>query len=391
MNKFSCNIKDTQLGFSLIELMVGLGLSGIVFGILMALLGQTAKFTSFFSGTATGVEGTAEAVTMLNTIMPQIVRVRSCACRGAEAAPNNTYMSNCTWRDTQPWYNPILNGSGLNASNGNLGVMVLDSDFEDFWGGTNSDNTSQLRFSFAGTGISQIYPNYVTNLGNCELYGNVDNQRGCKRRLRLFYNAPTLEVAASSNPADASLAGRLTIIVGGGDAVTESTVSSSNVSVSRIGNRNRNGSNGLGVTEFSCGLLGSAGGVSGLNFVMNLKLKARSTSVQNPSHVNYESWYPIAGGANAYSGTSGKNYSNGLFRDLRMKFSFRNIGTRGLHHWRSQSLVNCKVNGAVAGAREQCCSFAISSGACVACVASGGASSDANQCCSEKIASGVCI
>lgn len=385
--------RSSQSGFSLIELMVGLGLSGVVFAVLMTLLGQTAKFASFFGGTATGVEGTAEAVTMLNTVMPQIVRVRSCACRGLETAPGNSYLSNCVWRETEPWFNPILNGTGSNSSNGNLGVMVLDADYEDFWGGTNDNGTSQLRFDFPATGISQLYNSYTNNLGACQDYDSVPNveKRGCKRRLRLFFNAPTMEVSGSSSTADASVAGRLTIIIGGDDGVSESTAPSSALSVSRIGDRAINGSTGLGLTEFSCGFLGSTGGISGLNFVMNLKLKARSTSIQTPSHNNYESWYPNTGDANSYAGSSGKNYNSGLFRDLRLKYSFRNIGTRGLHHWRSQSNVKCKANGAAAGAREQCCSFAIASGTCTACLASGEASADADRCCSEKVLAGDCI
>jgi prepilin-type N-terminal cleavage/methylation domain-containing protein len=63
-------------GFTLIELMVGLGLSGVVFLIMMTLMGQTAKFAAFFNGTATSIEGVSDA---------------------------------------QAWFNPILNGGASNA------------------------------------------------------------------------------------------------------------------------------------------------------------------------------------------------------------------------------------------------------------------------------------
>jgi hypothetical protein len=63
-------------GFSLIDLMVGLGLSRVVFMIMMTLMRQTAKFASFFNGTAYLIQGVSDA---------------------------------------QAWFNPILNGGASNA------------------------------------------------------------------------------------------------------------------------------------------------------------------------------------------------------------------------------------------------------------------------------------
>lgn len=400
MPKPICRRPNGESGFTLIEAMTGLALAGVVFAIVMGLLTQSAKFSTFFNGTATSIEGVNEALTVLNAVMPQVVRVRQCGCRGTAS----TAQSNCTWSDSQPWYNPVLNAAASNIANGNLGVLLLDGDYEDYFGGDNTVNTSQLRTP----NIATLFSGFYTKLGNCETYSTVSSsdRRGCKRRVRLFYNAPTLENAASSSPANASVSGRLTLMLGGPSAVTESTVSlesavaDTGVGVVTIGARTRFGADGLGLTELSCGFVSSSGGVAGLLFALNFKVKARSTTLQVPNHRNYESWYPNSASVsptyNANSGMSGKNYEAGVFRDIRLKYSFRNVGTRGVYGWKSQNNRYCKPNGySFPGSDtpkvEECCSLAISGRQCVGCKAGGVAATTATECCSEKKSGANCL
>jgi prepilin-type N-terminal cleavage/methylation domain-containing protein len=370
-----------QKGFTLIELMIGLFLAGLVFMIMFSLMGQTAKFASFFNNTATSIEGVSEAVTQLNAILPQMVRVRQCGCRGAAG----TAMSNCTWSDTSPWYNPIMNAGQSNTGNGGLGHLLLDGDFEHYFGGDNTANTTQLlRTQIVGTGFG-------ASLGGCQTYSfgaSGPLPRGCKLRIRLFYNAPVIEsgVLPSSTP---SRAGRLSILIG--DAAPAESVTS-NGTLIKIGAPEKGGAGGLGVTELACGFVNLGGDTAGMLFALNFKIKARSTMSQNPGHPNYESWYPTTTMVSpAYSGNSGKNYQLGIFREIRLRYAFRNLGTRGLYHWRTQSIRDCKRNGRSATNREECCSLAIEGGTCRACIPGGAAASDASACCSEKVSGGNCI
>lgn len=375
-----------QKGFTLAELMVGLGLSGVVFLIMMTLMGQTAKFAAFFNGTATSIEGVSDAVSQLNAIMPQVVRIGACNCRGSGALQSR---SNCRWDDANPWYNPVLNGGATNTGNSGHGVMLLSGEFESFFGGANTANTTQLLTSNVGT--------FASGLGGCNTYTGIPvaQRRGCKMNFALYYKAPIRETAGSAF-SNASLAGSLTLKIGDTALVaapgTGDAAPAASVGQVMIGRSHMNGAGGLGITELSCGFHDSAGGGAGLLFALNFKIKARGTTILNPSMTNYESWYPTVNATNGYSGTSGKNYELGLSREVKLKYALRNIGTRGLYHWRSSSTKECRENGATGITnKEQCCSMAMNGGACVACIA-GGLAGTVNSCCSERLhnVTGLC-
>jgi len=367
-------------GFTLIELMVGLGLAGVVFLIMMTLMGQSAKFAAFFNGTATSIAGVSDAVTQLNSVMSQVVQVDTCNCRGGGQLNS---MSNCTWSDAQPWYNPVLNGSASNSAHGEHGAQLMTGYFESWFGGANNsltDGTDAVKTDF----INAL--SFSSGLGGCEDFTALPSakRRGCKMKFALYYKAPEIETGAALT--QAAKAGSLTLhigdqAIGSGDGVV------------KFGNSDGNGAGGLGVTELACGFNNSSSGTAGLLFVLNFKIKARSTTLLNSAHPNYESWYPnVTAVSPNYSGSSGKNYAYGLFRNVKLNFAFRNLGTRGLYHWRSSSVKGCVANGdpATAAEKQKCCSLASNGTQCVACVP-GGVAGTNDTCCSEKAVAGTCI
>lgn len=380
MPKQKMRLKD-QRGFTLMEMVVGLMLSGIIFLIIFALLGQTAKFAAFFNSTATSIEGVSDAVSQLNAVMPQIVKVRSCGCRGGP----NTNLSNCRWQDSDPWRNPVLNDGVSNTANGGVGHMLLDADFESFFGSTAADTSQLLR----PTG-------FATNLGGCISYASVPagQMRGCKQQVRLFYRAPEVEVGTTP-----SRSGMLTMLIGTANPTLPADISGTAAPAGQImiGRPLQDGAEGLGLTELSCGFstvdIGGVATSAGLLFVLNFKIKARGTMLQNVSHAQYESWYPTVNATNGYSGSSGKNYELGLFRDVRLKFALRNIGTRGLHHWRASSVRGCSPDGTTGvNLQTQCCSMALAGTTCVACSPAGSTTNATTTgCCSGKVSGGACL
>jgi len=352
-----------QKGFTLIELMVSLGLSGLIFMVLMTLMGQGANFSSIFEGSANTIEALSGSISQLNSVMPQIVRINTCGCRGA----NSTNMSNCVWNESATWFDPHFDGGGVSANH-----ILLDADYESFYGGSNTQNTTQLSRTNLPAG-------FAGELGGCNATSpgtstgtTTFTQRGCKQRLRLQYTPAVVEsgLTSSSTP---STAGAVKLWLG--DQVGKGEVN--------IGLPTKSGMRGVGVTELSCGFLqgGATGtaGQAGLLFVLNMKIKSRSTTSQNPGFSGYESWFK-----------TGVNYSRGMFRELRLKYSFPNISYRGVYQWRPLSRRDCVENGGSAGSKEECCSLAISGGTCIACVAGGANAASDNMCCSERRTGGVC-
>lgn len=368
--------KLNQRGYTLVELMVAVGISGFLFFALMSLLSQSTNFAAYFNGAAASVEGASEAIAQLNSIMPQVVRVRACGCQGA----SSTFATNCTWSEpsssdpnigkdpVQTWYN--------NATQAANGLEIFTGDFE--WFSGNIPSTS------LGT-ISALYKSNISaaSVGGCtETNSPPDSTvatvtgttpKGCKVPVRLFYMSPVMEnVSYAGAP---STPGYLRILVGN---QSESNATAG-LWIGR-GSSARNGENGIEVAQLSCGFVQAAGQTSGMLFALNLKIKSRSSSMNTVTSSDYESWHP-----------SGKNFFRGTVRDLRFKYSFRNLSTRGVYQWRVQGTRNCKENGASAIDKSQCCSLAMNgSGQCQACVKAGQVGY-ATQCCSEQNFAGVCL
>jgi frataxin-like iron-binding protein CyaY len=149
-----------------------------------------------------------------------------------------------------------------------------------------------------------------------------------------------------------------------------------------------NGSRGLGITTLACGFDNSSGDSSIGDFVLNLRLKAKSNLILSTASPNYETWYPSAS-----CGAGSNNYCKGVIREVRMKFTMRNITTRGAYFWRVESLRNCLENGTAATSSAQCCSQAWNGTACAACLPAGSLSTSASACCAGRLnaAGSACI
>ena len=360
----SWQVTNTNSGFTLIEMMIGLGLAGVIFYVSIFLMDTTGNIVSVFSNNAATIEAVGDAIAELNTIMPQIVQINSCGCRGA----NSTALANCVWNESTPWYDPVKDGGAA------TGVVIFDGEFESFYGGTNALNTTQLL-------TSNI--TYSAN-GGCDTSAYVKYtpitlpavQRGCKQHLQLVYTAPVIESGSTQ-----SVAGMLQIDIFANSPLPG--VSGYLGSTIKIADANINGAKGVGLTELSCGFYQSTQantsmgtGTSGLNFVLNLKLKTRTTTDQTVADGAYESWYP----------TSAK-YGKGAFRDIRSRYNFLNLNNRGVYQWKTISRRNCVQDGSAATNVEDCCSTALNAAGtvCAACLASTVASTNAYSCCSARL------
>lgn len=373
--KIRSNFASCQAGFSLMELMVSLGLSGIVFVAFMALMGQGALFSATFNSSANAIEGISTTVAQLNAVMPQVTRITQCGCRGNASSA----LSNCTWSDTNDasiWYDPVFDGGATSGYN----LTIFEGEFEAFHGTTASNSLSDLQRSniiAAGFGAN------VQSAGSgCITTGGLRNgtgytMRGCKQKIKLLYTPAT--AVSGSTPSNS---GALTLQIGD-SAVTQNTTTGTNsgTGLYMIGNFDHDGQQGVGLATLSCGLQQDSG-QSGLNFALNLKLKTRHSNSRNTSFSGYESWY-----------RGDASYGKGNFHEVRMKFSFPNISYRGLYQWRALSRSDCVNNndaGRVVSSSAECCSGARTSTNCSSCKASGAAAAFDHECCSERLSGGQC-
>ena len=347
-----------QEGMTLIEIVISSGLVGIIMIVIMALLGQVGDIATVFQGQASTMEAVAESVAVLNSTIPLATRIQSCACR---ATPGT--RANCIWEPSQPWYDPSIDG-GISSP-----VTLLEGEFESHSGPT-SALTDVLNLStFGGK--------------TCEDHNSTLDSglwRGCKQTFKLIYYRPTVFVAgATPNAGTHSNAGMIELQRGG----TSNPI--------RIGKNDPMGAGGIGVTNVSCGFDNSSGGTTGATavFVLNFKIKSKSNTIAAKNHRNYESWYPSNNEANLAPLGSSANFHRGQFREVHLKFPLRNVSTRGVYSWRAESVRSCKVNGQAASNTAECCSQALTGGACVACLRSGQAGS-ASSCCSGTVSGGIC-
>ena len=349
--------KIGQSGTTLIELMVGLAVGGLTFLVMITLMTWGSSFNTRINGNFKAIEASSEAISLLYSIMPQVVEIDSCGCRGN----NSTSRSNCTLSDSATsnlYYDPVINGGAANP------VKIFTGYFEAYNGGGVTGDRHQLLTSQIGSAF--------TDLGGCKTYSygagtgfTVPQVRGCKLPISLNYTAPVVEsgLLSSSTP---SVGGKLAVSVG----------SVSTKGNTYFGSAHSDG-NAARVVNLGCGLDQSGTTNGGLNFVLNIKLKSKATTSIKPSDAVYESWHP-----------NGKNFGNGHFKDLRMKFAFPNLNVRGAYHWKMDSITGCLTNGTASTKKESCCSLAIDATKCIACIPSGTAPSvagNANSCCSEAL------
>ena len=370
--------KKLFLGFTLIELMVGLGLASLVFLFMFRLLGMSANMSALTNNQASMTEYAAESISQLQTVLSQVVRVNSCACTGTGGN-----LASCLYRPVTA-ANANYNDPVFTYSN-SADVVVLDADFESYFGGT-------------GASFSEISRSSIPNNTGCAPYSFFPSAqlKGCKHRLQLLYRSAVLESGGTpSQPG--SLILRLAAFPGVGSPYTRIHIGSRSDTTGVASSRREE----VSVSELACGLIAPlSAGVPDpnqvtMNFALDLRLKTRKTTSKNASSSIYESWH-----------RDGVKYRNGSFRDIQMKVSFNNLQDRGVYQWRTQSLRQCPdttaradaccPNGKTARDRAQCCSNAKTgaagvNGTCVECVPGGVGAASAEQCCSGVLSGGLCV
>jgi hypothetical protein len=348
--------KIRMSGFTLVELMVGLACASMVFLAAGVVFFRGTELSAYFFRNASVMEQVSDGITQLSAFMPQIIHIRTCNCSAAGASSG----ASCTWTSATEWNDPVLD-YGIPSP-----VTLLDADYESGFGGAGigaaqyltADQT--LTSYYAGLGCEAAHPGGITS-------------RGCRKRLRLIYTPPT--AVSGSTP---STPGELRL------DLNDTSWSGTTTSL-RIGNIQANTarSSRVGITKLSCGFATPNAGQIGTDFVINMRMKVKSSGVEDVTNAFYESWYP-----------GGTNYSKGFVRESKLRFSFLNLSPRGMYQWRIASVKGCKIAGQAATSREECCSMALNAAgnACVAgCIQSTQVATNNSQCCSEKIVGGVCI
>ena len=342
--KTICNALN-QKAFTLIELMVGIGIFGIIMLAAFGVMSTGSELAGFYSKNAATSEFLADGLTQLSSILPQVVKINACNCSGTGSS-----VSDCTWSDSSPWNDPVID-AGVST-----GGTIFDAEYEAFYGGSGAlttDETLTSDISSVG-GYSCGSHAYTSGLSS----------RGCRQRVRILYTAPTQESGSTT-----SKPGKIEIKISEAGTTSPSTTHT-------IGDNTTGGKQGL--VALSCGLMNPESSQVGLNFVINMKMKIKKKYSENTSAAQYESWHP-----------SGVRFDKGFFRESKLKFSFPNLFVRGAYQWRMTGIKKCIKNGSSSTTKEECCSGAISGGSCISCIRSG-ESGDDSSCCSEKAVSGTC-
>lgn len=340
-------------------------MASIVFLAAGSVFFRGVDLSTFFNRNAMTMEHLSDGINQLSTVLPQVVRIRSCSCSGAGGNE-----AGCAWNPATEWHDPVIN---FGVSTPGTPVTIFDADYE--WGiGGNSSFINATQDLAADQTLTSFYTGAGLSC-NTTLTGG-HTSRGCRQRVQLIYTAAS--VPGGSLP---HLPGVLTIRLINGAGATRTDLN--------IGNVAGMTSSRAGLVRMSCGFVQPEAGRLGTDFVINLRSKVKTSNVENPSASNYESW--VEGQA---------NYDRGFFREAKLRFSFLNLTQRGAYQWRMLSNRNCiSSSPAVAPAaaptnREQCCSFALDTGTntCLSqCVSSGVAAASAAACCSEKWNGGFCL
>jgi prepilin-type N-terminal cleavage/methylation domain-containing protein len=271
-----------QHGYTLLELMIAAAIGALVFYTLMSLLGQTTNFATHFHGTAGAIEASSDAISQLNGMMPEIVRIRRCSCSGS----STTATASCRWFPPASSAEPNIGKDPVQnygvASPGTE-VEIFAGDFESFGGAVTATGYPGLRGLF--TGYLGQGGNASSGIKCAGMDGVLSGlyAKGCKMPISLYYTSPTLE--SGTTPAKP---GSLRIAVGG-----DGSAFSGGTSDTWIGRPTDTGYRGIvGVTQLSCGFAQSSASSASMLFVLNLKINSRSTTEQNVNCSSYESWWP---------------------------------------------------------------------------------------------------
>lgn len=336
-----------QAGMTLIEVLISTGLAGLCFVAIMFLLSQSSKLSGRMNQNFETLEGVTDAVSQFGTVIPQITRITSCLCRA-----NTNSRASCIWDPgASAWYDPVRGASLADGTS----LDVLKGEFEAYDGTQTGTSMDALKTS--NISLWQACAGSSSDMANTDM-------RGCKLSFALNYTSAT-----------ATTAGQIKLTMGGRSV--------------QIGAASSGGARGVGVTDFACGFDSTSGDVAGSIFVMNIRVKSRSNLVINSSNPEFEPWYDSHGCSTAT--TLSNAYCRGAFREIQLKYTMRNLTTRGAYFWRPSSIRNCVVTGSTATSAAQCCSQAISGGTCATCKPAGTASALGTGCCSGNLSGGFCL
>lgn len=337
-------------GFTLIELMISVGISSVIMLVLMLLFNTSLDVSALLNRSAGTTEFMADGVDKLNTYVTQVVHLRSCACSTGAA------QGDCSWSAANMLRDPVIDLGNANP------VVLLDADFE---AGTPNTKVDPAATANDPTLTANLFAPGGYACGNNP---GVAPNRGCRQRLRLLYFAPIVEAGATP-----STPGRLSIRVSSIAAPGTFAETTIGGTLSR-----------QGLVRLSCGLVEQTSGEEGAVFAINMRFKMKQSLNENPTSATYESWYP----------TSAK-FKPGNFRDVKLRFSLANLANRGVYQWRMVSKRRCRgINqtGTVS-TPDDCCTLARNTAnQCISCVPSGvnpaGFAAGAVGCCSEAVDGG---
>lgn len=333
---------------TLIEIMISTGLAGLIMVALMFLLYQSGKLGGKMNQTFDVVEGAADAVSQFSAVIPETTRITSCLCQG-----NTSTRAACVWNTSNPWYDPVYSGGATNGS------TILAGEFEAYNG------VPSASFTSLGSQVTSAISVPGESCGSSNSTLTSGQMRGCKLSYQLKYTAPTNTTAGGA----ASNAGQVYLKIGSNRGAG-------------IGYPGPDGARGLGVVKFACGFDNAGGGTAGSVFVLNMLLKVKSNLVVDTNNMYYEKWYPDDTSCTL-------NYCKGTFKEIQLKYTMRNLTTRGAYFWRPESIKNCVQAGKPAASIGLCCSGAWDGTNCVTCLPSGSAGTN-NTCCSQQASGGVC-
>lgn len=351
-------------GVTLVELMVAVGLFGVLSLAMMTLFGDHSTQIAKARNEARLSESLGEFSEALDLYLSGVTQVISCGCgfdgitivgTPCTYVEGATGLEDCKERSAPCW-NPILRFEYEDAGNPSLPTPAA--------GCVNSGSS---------TVSAAITPEQLI-------------LRGCKKRMRLSYTAPVIEVGAT-----ASQPGTLTLDLED-PKVANPAPGAGLTTLHTL----------RGVYLVRCGHVEPTGTGTGKaskdHFRLRLRLKERLRNDAASTSASYESWAKL-----------GKNFWSGTHREISLDFSFQNLSVHGVHFGKPFSNRDC-VLGSSSSADGNCCSgYRLVSGACMSmdsCKKGGKALSGGNEfpsdpgnpafafaeCCSHKMiaASGAC-
>jgi prepilin-type N-terminal cleavage/methylation domain-containing protein len=346
--------------FTLVEMMVSVAIFGILSVALATLFAKNAERNAISINEAQMTEQVSDFSDALESYLSNTTRVINCNCFSTSGA--------CLFDDTN-FPAPSCMTAGLEGFCVPPTSAQVDFETEDA-----NDPTQLAPTAVAG----HCDPEGAQPRSNPQVSGS-SWARGCKRRLRLVYVAPTRmnTVGATTK---VGTPGELQIwdIDGAGVQIGATPVH-------RL----------PGVYYFRCGRPPQVPGPPPLKpaaaqfrFEIRAKSRANNANVSTLPQRVPEGWFP---GTSATPADS--TFTEGTHRNVRADVSFRNLNVPGVHFGKPSSILSCLSNGSASASSAECCSGYLIGGACSSapvCMTKGQPGTT-DSCCSHMADSGNCI